>query len=174
MKTKILVLSIIQCLFIASCNLLYPDEKLSLPRTNYTGNEIRTDGYYYNIIENDRIVFRFFYKNGTVLSGGAFSFRTMDEAESKMIQEISKNKKRKWHWGVFVIEGDKIDYEQWEPSIYGNYLTTRRYYGHIENDTTIHFTESYTSENKKPFLFDFVYHFKQFANKPDSTNNFIK
>ena len=173
MKTKILFLSIIQYLFITSCNLLYPDEKLTLPRTDYTGDEIRTDGYYYRIIEG-RIIFRFFYKNGTVLSGGVFSFSNMDEAELKLIDYISKNKNRKWDWGVFIIESDKIEYEHWEPSIYENSLTTRRIKGHIENDTTIHFTETYTMENKKPRPFDFVYHFKQFANKPDSTNNFIK
>ena len=88
MKTKILFLSVIQCLFITSCNLLYPDQKLTLPRTDYIGNEIRTDGYYYHIIE-DRIIFRFFYKNGIVLSGGASSFNNMDEAETKMFKNIT-------------------------------------------------------------------------------------
>ena len=172
MKTKILILSIIQCLFITSCELFSSDEKLTIPRTDYFGNEIRTDGYYYCVIDDGCIAFQFFYRNGTVIR--AFSYSDMNEAEAEMIKYISKNRNEKRTWGVFLIEGDRIEYETWERAFTGHSLIMRRDYGIIENDTTIHYTKSYDSETKKTYGYNYVYHFKQFDNKPDSTNTFIK
>jgi len=174
MKTKILLSSIIQCLLITSCNHFYSDKKLTFPRTDYIGNEINTDGYYYRIIENNRIDFCFFYNNGTVLSAGTFSYSNMNDAEAEMVKNISKIKNKKSNWGIFIIEGNRILHERWQPSFIGYSFIIRRDYGNIENDTTIHFTESYNSETKETFVNDYFCHFKQFDHKPDSTNTFIK
>ena len=175
MKTNILFLLIIQLMFITSCELLFPDEKLTLPRTDFSVNGIRTDGYYYNLYNNvlgKRIAIVFLYKNGIVFSAGSYS--NLNEAESEMVKYISENRRKKQNWGVFLIEGDRIEYERWERAIGGYNLIIRGHYGNIENDTTIHFTKTYSSETKKTDKIDFVYHFKKFDNKPDSTNNFIK
>jgi hypothetical protein len=172
MKTNILFLLIIQLLFITSCEFFYCDEKLTLPRTDYFGNEIRTDGYYYCVIDDGCIAFQFFYRNGTVIR--AFSYSNMNEAEEKMVKYISNNKITKQDWGVFLIEGERIEHEVWERALGKHNLIIRRHSGIIENDTTIHYTKSYSSETKETYNDNYVYHFKQFDNKPDSTNNFIK
>jgi hypothetical protein len=177
MKTNMLFLSIIQCLLLCSCNRIYPDEKLTIQRRDYNGNEIRTDGYYYSNYSNsagNHIAFLFFYINGTVLYAGSSSYSNMNAAEAEMLNNISENKKEKSNWGVFIIDGNRVEHERWQQSFIGYSYIIRRDYGIIENDTTIHFIESYNSETKETFVNDFVYHFRQFDNKPDSTNNFIK
>ena len=77
------------------------------------------------------------------------------------------------HVGVFSQQKkDKIEYEIWTTPT--ETITIQKSSGYIENDTTFHITENYFSFNDKKYLANEVWHFKQFANKPDSTNNYIK
>jgi hypothetical protein len=81
--------------------------------------------------------------------------------------------KSKDHWGVFIVDKNTIQYEKWVGST-GIGACTFKCTGYIENDTTLHFTESYYSETKETKQIDEIWHFQQFANKPDSTNVYIK
>ena len=160
------------CLLV-SCNILHPDEKLTLQRKDYAGNELRIDGYYYYFVQGvDRTVVRFLYKNGIVLWGGTYGITNINEVESEMLGLYSTVRKMKESWGVFLVEDDKIQYETWAEAPDGVCLATRKYFGYIENDTTIHITESYYSGRNETR--NEIWHFKQFDNKPDSTNKFIK
>ena len=80
--------------------------------------------------------------------------------------------KDKWNWGVFIITNNQIEYEKW--TVPTESVSTRKSIGNIENDTTFHITEQYFSYNKRKYSVDEVWRFKQFDNKPDSTNNYIK
>ena len=147
------------------------DEKLTIKRTDYSGNELRTDGYYYVYFkESDISVIMFLYRNGVALTRGGYGSNNFDEIEKKI-----KEKKflPKTHWGVFIVSGDTIQHETWiESTGFRAYLFRSK--GYIVNDTTFHFTEIFRSEKKTTRTIDEVWHFKQFDNKPDSTNKYIK
>ncbi|MDR0682498.1 MAG: hypothetical protein LBG15_11725, partial [Dysgonamonadaceae bacterium] len=146
--------------------------KLSLQRTNYIGNEIRTDGYYYHFTINNTVVY-FLYKNGIILCAHSYSGQDLNLIEEEMVRIYPEIRKQKDGWGVFVVDGNKIEYEMWNAST-GVSLPTIRCWGYIENDRTLRFTESHFSDMDKTYYDDEVWHFKQFDNKPDSTNVYIK
>jgi hypothetical protein len=174
MKTMILII-LIGCLFIglSCCSTLFPDEKLTLQRIDYNGNELRTDGYYYcYFAETGITVVIFLYKNGIILSPYASSTQDLGFIEQEMVKYYGKY--HKTDWGVFVIDSDAIQYERWTESPSGVTACVYRKKGYIENDITFHITESYYSGRNETKQIDEVWHFKQFENKPDSTNNYIK
>ncbi len=49
----------------STCSKMTQDDRLSLTRTNYSGNELRIDGYYYFMTE-DNLHFTYFF---SLLSG---------------------------------------------------------------------------------------------------------
>jgi hypothetical protein len=173
MKTIILIISICGMnLFMSCCSTLFPDEKLSLQRTNYTGTELRTDGYYYYFVpEQNRTVVYFLYRNGIILWYSTYPTYNIKDIEKEIIKEKAKSKD---HWGLFAVNSNTIQYEMWIEASSGIRATINRCSGYIESDTTIHFTESYNLERDETKQIDEVWHFKQFANKPDSTNIYIK
>jgi len=179
MKMKMMILIMLIggfVVLVACCKTLFPDEKLTMQKKPYTGNELRTDGYYYHFVKGyNRTVVYFLYRNGIILWGGTYSTINIDEIETEMIKLYSEIKKTKDSWGVFIVNGDTIQYEKWVGSATSR-PNTYRYicWGKIENDTTIRFTKEYVSERDETRSIDKVWHFKQFDNKPDSTNNFIK
>jgi hypothetical protein len=156
------------------CDKFFPDEKLSLAKTPYTGNELRTDGYYYD--NNDNLISIYFlYRDGIILYAFSHKAIGLDEIEKEMIENNMYNDydADKSRWGLFVMNGKTIQMERWTPST-GFSLPVTRGKGYIENDTTYHIMEKYYSDTKKYYKGDWVYHFKQFHLKPDSTNKFIR
>ena len=157
-------------------NILFPDEKLSLQREDYVGNELRIDdGYYHCYFDNSDITaIIFFFRNGIVKSGGSYSQFFEDNKEIQMVSFYNKFSPKS-NWGVFIVNGNTLQYERWigssssQPMVY-----LIRKTGSILNDTTIHFTEEYWSERKETSQINEVWHFKQFSPKPDSTNAYIK
>ena len=176
MKKIILIILVVGLIVsVSCCREMFTDEELTLRREVYTGNELKIDGYYYYIVpESNRTVIWFFYRNGVVLHGGTYGSMDFDEIETIMVERYSQLKKLKSSWGVFLIDGDKIQLERWAEAPNGVSLATFRYSGNIINDTTIHFTETYYSGRNETKQIDEVWHYKQFDNKPDSTNAFIK
>jgi len=145
------------------------DEKLTLQRVPYTGNEIRTDGYYYHhwasseSLSINKTATFFLYRNGIKLTAGSYGSIDLDIVEKEMLSRYELLVKQKIGWGVFVITGNKVEYEEWTTSAGGGLPIYKNSYN-IENDTTL-----MNPEGK-------VYHFKQFSPKPDSTiaNKWIK
>ena len=147
------------------------DEKLTIKRVDYTGNKLRTDGYYYAYFsETDISAVMFLYKNGVSLTRGGYSSNILDEIEKRIIKQNFETKTR---WGVFIVNGDTIQHERWAEST-GFTACLYRKKGYIVNDSTIHFIEDFLSETNKTYAIDEVWHFKQFDNKPDSINKYIK
>jgi len=174
MKTTTLLSIIVCLLMLISCSdLLFPDENLTIKRSDYTGNELRIDGYYHLFNEKNNItVVYYFYRNGVILLGGSFSGNDLNEIEKKLVNTQAKSKT---NWGVFLIENNTIKYEKW----IGSSSSTPKAYlfsskGYILNDTTIHLIEEYYSERKETRAINEIWRFKQFNNKPDSTNVYIK
>jgi hypothetical protein len=179
MKTLLLVLFL--SLVMPSCKKidLFQDDELTLSRQDYTGNQLRIDGYYYFEYINssiDYVSILFLYKNGIILSGGASLLSELPDLEESYRNGTFYNhiKNIKFGWGVHQIEGSKIKFEQWYPSEkpYKTYVSE----GAILNDTTFQITQSYRNQDGKRTEVDSkseIYHFREFSPKPDSTNNFI-
>jgi len=144
------------------------DKELKIERTPYIGNELRIDGYYYEMGKNGQIWNTFFfYRNGLVLNGGSSNINeTLEDLDNNFVSEAFKNSIGKYNWGVFIIDGENITINRWtySPGL-GSGLPTLLQDGKIVNDTTFYFKQ----EEEQSF-----YHFRQFNSKPDSTNNFIK
>ena len=65
MNTKLLIVIIMLFIGMNSCSKWLENEELTLPKTPYTGNELRTDGYYYYTMNGEYFrTITFFYKNG--------------------------------------------------------------------------------------------------------------
>jgi hypothetical protein len=178
-KIKILVmLSLYDLLSSSSCGRdENNDDKLSLPKIAYSGNELRIDGYYYNKDSyRPQICAFFLYKNGIILDGSAFDIDNTNRMEEwyRNGHYAASAAKYKFDWGVFQIEGSKIKYEKWTPGAGPSWAFT--YEGEILNDTTFVINKGYRAKdagNKTPSEYHLEYHFKQFSPKPDSTNRFI-
>jgi hypothetical protein len=68
----IVLLSIMNLLSDCSKNIIWKDDELSTKRTDYTGNQLRVDGYYMNKWGNpERVTIYFFNKSGVLLEGGS-------------------------------------------------------------------------------------------------------
>jgi hypothetical protein len=164
-------------MFISCCSTLFPDEKLTMQREDYEGNKLEIDGYYYRqeVTEtSSRTMVMFLYRNGILLSCGSFSTTDLNIVVEEIPNRYTLLKKNKNGWGVFFIDKNLIQIEQYVESPPGASSSIYRRSGYIENDTTIHFTKSYYSGRNETKQIDEVWHFKQFDNKPDSTNVFIK
>ena len=168
-KFILFTLTICISIFMLSCNKLFPDEKLSMQQEDYNGNEVRTDGYYYTysksynssgLIADFTTVF-FLYRNGIILSAGAYEKTGFDILEEAMLRRYESIQNKKTGWGVFIVKNNKIEYEQWSTSVGGGLPVFKNSYI-IVNDTTL---KRYN---------EIIYHFKQFSPKPDSTNVYIK
>jgi hypothetical protein len=154
------------------------DDKLSLEKINYKGNELRIDGYYYqNYISGDYIHTFFLYKNGIILDGMSIRIDKILEKEENFrngFYATNVASKYKYQWGVFQIDGTKIKYEKWVPT--NGPFPAVTYEGVILNDSTFVINKSYRALDagkKVPTEHYWEYHFKEFSPKPDSTNRFI-
>jgi len=180
MKTLFLVLFL--SLVMPSCKKidLFQDDELSLSRQDYTGNQLRIDGYYYFNYTNssiDYIDVYFLYRNGIILYGfSGLSSELPDLEESyKDGTFYNQAKSIKFLWGIHQIEGSSIKFERWYPSEKPYKAYVRE--GEIINDTIFTITESYRMKNGKKSEVESkneVYHFREFSPKPDSTNSFIQ
>jgi hypothetical protein len=177
MKTYFLFLI---CVLITSSNCkMYRnmDDELSFRMMNFSGNQLRIDGYYYNLSNSKIHNISFFFSNGITLNCGG-SKNDFKEVEDYLSTQFLINKvhlKNKIGWGVFSIEGKSIKFERWYPSQrpYKAYVRS----GEILNDTTFLITEMYrVVENNKTEVqsINEIYYFKQFFPKPDSSSSFIQ
>ena len=173
-----LILTINNCSKIA----FWKDDELSISKTPYTGNQLRIDGYYYEIgVDGYLYPEYFFYSNGALINiGGRYSPNTIDTELENFIKSpnyIDGAKKNKLSGGLFIIDGISIKFEKWYPSSPGEGFPAFVRAGSILNDTTFVITESYRmKKGKKTEVKDKneTYHFRQFSPKPDSINIHVK
>lgn len=177
-NVKILIIISLNMLFYASsCEKSdINDDELILVKNNYVGQELKTEGFYYHTFQSDKESANicFFFRNGVYFTIGS---PNLDEINDKEIinRYIKYSKNTKYSWGLFQIEGDTIKYEKWVP-VEGP-LVAVTYEGKILNDTTFIVDNYYRMINGQKVdltKIDWIYHFKEFSPKPDSTNSFIK
>lgn len=151
------------------------DDKLTLQRTNYTGNELRIDGYYYNVWSGGFFHMRVFYGNGTVKNiGSPSSGTTLTEADNHVAAMSPEIMSKKYGWGVFIINGNAIKLEEWHSGNTKLMAFTRE--GTILNDSTFKFTQVYRlvgGVKTEVSTIDETFNFRQYSPKPDSTNQYI-
>lgn len=170
---------------IVSCEKANLDDELSEKRTDYTGNELRTDGYYYEkylctnnegVLQDDGIIPMFLYRNGVATYGYVHHYSELEQAEERFKNgDFYKSMKNdRFRWRVFHVYGNIIEFEGQDDVGYGDEYVIFKDRGEIIDDTTFILKESIVDEKVTEYALECIYHFKQFAPKPDSTNNFIK
>lgn len=121
----------------ASCMFLYKDEALTIDKEPYEGKELRLDGYYYLSSGNPDpwIQTYFLYEDGVFIKT-SFNEEEVKLDESAVVSEEKEIllKKRKFHWGLFRVENNKIEIQGWT-SLNGAYRL-EKFYGKVLNDTT--------------------------------------
>ncbi len=154
---------------------LFEDEAYTLTRDDYTGHEIRTDGYYYHYNENrlDLVIVTIFYKNGVVIDGVCGATLLEFEKDFSDGSFYENNKDYKGNWGIFKVTNNVVMIER---VIASGGLRKLAFidYGEILNDTTIHIYKNEDPYTNVSSVKDDTLYFKQFSPKPDSTNVFIK
>lgn len=177
---KLIVLSISLLVF-GNCkkdkSLLSHDE-LSIARQNYSGDELRIDGYYYTEVNGLLFSASFFYKNGVFLDGGGSKedIKAMDNYIQNEFISRQGYKEYRVSWGVFLIGVNSIKFEHWYPSSGGSLKAYVRE-GVILNDSTFRITQSYRNQKGEKTEItsrNETYHFRAFSPKPDSTNCFVQ
>jgi hypothetical protein len=165
MKTHVFVICLLSVLAFSSCE----DEELTFKRTDYTGNEIRTDGYYYRVMSPDSTLatYIFYYRNGVKLSFVA----SLNLSSLDQIEDIELIRQEKTMWSVFSVNDSVITTQGWgQPWGHKRPLITS--YSKILNDTTIQGIKSINSRTGE-WESNLIVRFRKFSPKPDSTNVFI-
>ena len=168
-------LLILIVLVLSGCDLEPPWEhdELTFDKEPYLGDEIRTDGYWYEAYTTDGAgtyyAAYFFYQNGVVRYAGAGP--SLEDIEADIIREIqSDDDTPRYHWGLFHVTRDRIKFERWYPAEYvAAYIRS----GSILSDTTFVITESRRSGGEDVRQRDELYRFRAFNPKPDSTSRYL-
>ena len=174
-KLKLVGILALVVLFAGGCKKWLKDEELTLPKTPYTGDELRIDGYYYHAGEKAIIVV-FFYKDGTMIRAGSIPVQEIPNREEMFKNGVFYNhiKDNKTCWSVYRIENEIITTNYWvSPRPFQCYFQE----GTILNDTTFVIQSYYRMEKGEKIgetEINETYHFHQFSPKPDSTNIFIQ
>ena len=142
---------------------------------SYAGNQLKMDGYYYQVTEWEEGLFIFnvhvFYRSGILLDvGGSNHF--IEETDRRLMKDYVQDnwhKKNKYKWGVFFIDDNTIQINTLSQD-YPHRLFVQE--GVILNDTTFKIT-TFSSGGKVKER-DEIYYFREFSPKPDSTNVYIK
>lgn len=153
-----------------------------LTKVEYTGNQLRTDGYYYSVDE-DYLYVTVLYRDGFCIQPctkktNVVGLDTLNHIDNLLQNNnyISRLKDFPMQIGVFKINDIVIEIEIWNDAgriIGGDVLNTFSYYGKILNDTTFFVYKSVDNEDDKTYTEDLTYHFVKYDSKPDSTNRFI-
>ena len=169
-----LILSLAVILLFNSCK-EDPEPKLGTKKTDYIGNQLRTDGYYSLTYDNgeSRFLNYILYRDGTLLFGGSpltsqISDRELDYNNGKW-NEVAAPEKT--FWGVFTIDASDITFDQWQLRD-GGVLASYKTYGKVLNDTTFVMTST-TRYGFEDISLDEIYRFQPLTQKPDSINQFL-
>jgi hypothetical protein len=157
---------------VSSCTKgIFSDDKFVTNKTEYTGTQLRIDGYYQSKSEVEDYYYLYvFYRNGIVLLPGVSN--TPSPYIMKFVDNF--NHEIKTFWGLFIIGNGEITIEYYKSKMVEGlpaYIRT----GEILNDTTFVLKEEKRSKDGSELKsIDETYHFRKFNPKPDSTNSFLK
>ena len=154
--------------------------KFTIDKMPVITNKLKLNGCYFDFHSNSNITkevgILFLYNNGVFYSENTY-YQTLEKG-LKYYQDKNNNEeykkqypKEKSSWGLYRILNDSIILEKPEP-FHG--YPIHKLMGKILNDTIFIIT-SYEENNVKVKIENGSYfYFKQFDNKPDSGNNFVK
>ena len=166
------IILLILCALLTQCVFLEKDDVLP-KAVPFTGNQLKINGYYYQIILNNKSHSPLImYGNGVLLKMGDFTTDSIEEMDEYIIKDyVNDNwyKRNKYLWGVFFVYDNIVIYNRLTQD-YPHRENIRE--GIILNDTTIQIIK-YSSANYVTFQNE-IYHFREFSPKPDSTNVYIK
>ena len=179
MKRQLLYQFLLIVCILGSCKIVPWDDFTYYQK--YKGNaDIRMDGYYFHLHKDSygytRINALVFYSNGLYLNLGNFKNH---KSIRECITNYASDGTLTLHgsmWGAFIIEGEKLKIQSFNPLVYELLIRKFRLYnGHFDiiNDSTLIFTKGYLIHEKKFVDMNNAYFFKEFNHKPDSTNNWI-
>ena len=100
-KFILLIISV----FFTHCNILWECDDVLPKATPFTGKQLKINGYYYEIIFNDKVYSPLIlYVNGVVIKidDVAYNIEEMDEYIRKNFVNDSWYKKNKYLWGRFL------------------------------------------------------------------------
>lgn len=145
-KEPVLIVFIVM-LLLSNCSKIFPDEELTLPRQEYTGDELRIDGYYYTLLyskDNVNVYEAYFlFRDGKILYCGTTDLVLFEE---KLINKTNNFGSSKTDWGIFVIDNGNIKFERWYSGSVGQRLPVYIKEGIILNDTTFKITKFYNKD----------------------------
>jgi hypothetical protein len=163
----------------AMCNGFVP---LDIHQTEFVGNSLKLNGYYYNIQDNR-------YKVIYLFSNGVYRLVAQADApgpnidlikfldDKATVRFIGDKYMVRYDFGLFQVDDSAIIIEHWLSGV-GTRYPKRRLQGTITNDSTFHITVKYGDElhggNKPVNVVDEIYHFRRFSPKPDSVTKFIQ
>ena len=175
MKKNVFTTPVILFLFtFSSC--LKENVELNFPREEYLGDNLRIDGFYYQKKSDGTMnnLLHFFYKNGVIFEIIiSKDIAVLSECIAELTNElVESQRKRKYHWGIFIIKNNDFYSEQWATPIDGNYVHLITQTGEILSDTCFMITKFDNGIN----IYDVhgMWYFYPYSPKPDSTNTFIK
>jgi hypothetical protein len=150
-KHKIFFLLIVTTLN-CSCLSFFEDEKFTLTKTAYSGNELKIDGYFYIVYASKDSVnprntgITFLYNNGIALTSRLSQLSFLNNSENGEFNNYVQNNPNVW--ALYSIENDNIKIEAFKPM---GGIGTPMYIkeGKILNDTTFHLVREYASYNTK-------------------------
>lgn len=177
---KKIIIALVTAALLASCNLFRldePREDLGLQRRQYTGKELRTDGYYLaKSTRENRLGLIVLYRNGVCLC--TYIMKGGKDIKQYIESDVLQNKaymrslfEKPTGIGTFMITKRTIALQAWK---YKNKHSTIvvDYIGEIINDTTLRVnTITEFDSNTPQFAYD-IFHFVPFTHKPDSTHKF--
>ncbi len=154
---------------------LCDDDELGFPRQSNVSNKIRLDGFYYGDLTGDNpnsAMINLLYQNG-ISYIGLGSYDLVDIEDNSFELSISDDKKKeKSGWGVYRVEGDRIEIQNWTFSTGCKPVTTQK--GVILNDTTIKIVSWQNSNSDMLHSVNAIFRFHKHTSKPDSTNSLVK
>ena len=155
-----------------------PTEKFSFERIDYTGNEIRTEGFYYgnsfNTLSSDDTIYEIFFlfKNGVILNAGGAEYENMT-SYIEVLRSSGSIYESKKDWGLFKIENGIVTFNQLIPRQCGIWMRERT--GVVLNDSTMLLTEEIIHMKNETTIetINDTFCFYPYSAKPDSTNQFL-
>jgi hypothetical protein len=180
MKYPILVVA--AGLLSAACHKLVvcEDEKLRLPKTDYAGAALKLNGFYYGEPTTDfRGVTSYnvmvLSRNGVVCRPGGAEQHQLADYLRRLTPAPDLLKRTKYAWGRFVIDGNHLRLEHWNPASCGHGISVLD--ATILNDTTFVLNTLQVRKDGRAQAagaVNAVYRFQAFSPKPDSVVSFVE
>ena len=145
-------------------------------------NEFRIDGLYYHYMYENGIRYEgsvwisYFFQDGTYFQFNVALSEFLNLADGDFIDIPDKLRKIPTYWGAYIIDGNLIKVQTYDPSWTTSKFRVEEHWATIENDTTIHFFKRILPPHKsqKEVKMDEMLHFRSTISKPDSTNVLMK